>query len=86
MSGTNDHACAEGWHLDFKTGKEMRNHLLTIKGHVESVLPMLEEESTYCVDVLKQIKAVYPALKTEGTCVMDLRCSEKVNNHPQRVV
>ena len=39
------------------TGEDARRRLLSIKGHVEGILRMLEDDSVYCVDILKQIKA-----------------------------
>lgn len=44
--------------------------LRSIRGHVEGILRMLEEEPVYCVDVLKQIKAVDGAMKKVGGIVL----------------
>ena len=49
-------------HLDTGTNDDARRRLLSIKGHVEGILRMLEDDSIYCVDILKQIKAVDGAL------------------------
>ena len=49
--------------------------LRSIKGHVEGLLRMLEREDVYCVDVLKQIKAVNGALAKTGDMI--LRCHLK---------
>lgn len=49
-------------HLDPATREDARRRLLSIRGHVEGVLRMLEDESVYCVDALKQIKAIGGAL------------------------
>ncbi len=57
-------------HLDPKTREDARRRLLSIKGHVEGILRMLEDESVYCVDVLKQIKAVEGALDRVGDLVL----------------
>ncbi len=42
----------------------------SIKGHVDGVLRMLQDEKVYCVDVLKQIKAVTGALDKVGAIVL----------------
>ncbi len=63
-------ACAHALHLDAETREQARRRLLSIKGHVEGVLRMLEDESIYCVDALKQIKAVQGALDKVGTLVL----------------
>ncbi len=39
-------------------------------GHVEGILRMLEVESVYCVDALKQIKAVDGALDKVGELIL----------------
>ncbi|AEB12923.1 metal-sensitive transcriptional regulator [Marinithermus hydrothermalis] len=57
-------------HLDSKAREDARRRLLSIKGHVEGILRMLEDESVYCVDVLKQIKAVEGALDRVGDLVL----------------
>jgi DNA-binding FrmR family transcriptional regulator len=44
--------------------------MLTIKGHIDGILRMLQNEQVYCVDVLKQIKAVNGALDKVGTVVL----------------
>jgi DNA-binding FrmR family transcriptional regulator len=49
--------------LDGGTRKDVRNRLLSLRGHLDGVLKMLEsDQCPYCVDVLKQIKAVQGAL------------------------
>lgn len=56
-------------HLDPKVREDARRRLLSTKGHVEGILKMLEGEP-YCVDVLKQIKAVQGALDKVGEMVL----------------
>jgi len=51
----NPHDCL---HLDSETRKDASIRLKSAKGHLNGVLRMLEDESVYCVDVLKKIKAV----------------------------
>jgi hypothetical protein len=57
-----------GLRLDPATRESARRRLLSIKGHVEGVLRMCEDETIYCVDVLKQIKAVQGALWAGWCC------------------
>lgn len=49
-------------HLDTKTREDALLRLKSVRGHLEGVLRMLEDESVYCVDVLKQVKAIQGAL------------------------
>ena len=63
-------SCANALHLDAGTREQTRRRLLSIKGHVEGILRMLEDESIYCVDALKQIKAVQGALDKVGGLVL----------------
>ena len=51
-----------GMSLDNETRQDAHRRLLSVKGHVEGIIRMLESNETYCVDVLKQIKAVNGAL------------------------
>ncbi len=59
-----------GLRLDPATREEARRRLLSIRGHVEGVLRMLQDETVYCVDALKQIKAVTGALDKVGGLVL----------------
>jgi len=56
--------------LDASARTEAVRRLRSIRGHVEGVLRMLEDESVYCVDVLRQIKAVDGAMKKVGNIVL----------------
>lgn len=49
-------------HLDPRVREEAKRRLLSAKGHLEGILRMLEDPHVYCVDVLKQLKAVEGAL------------------------
>jgi DNA-binding FrmR family transcriptional regulator len=62
------HSCE--LHLDPDTRENARRRLLSVRGHVEGILRMLENESVYCVDVLKQIKAVDGALDKVGELIL----------------
>ncbi len=57
-------------HLDPAVREDARRRLLSIRGHVEGVLKMLEKEDVYCVDVLKQVRAVEGALTKVGDVVL----------------
>ena len=56
--------------LDPQTREDARRRLLSVRGHVEGILRMLESEHIYCVDVLKQIRAVEGALDKVGDLVL----------------
>lgn len=62
--------CCQALHLDPAVREDARRRLLSVKGHVEGVLRMLEDEKVYCVDVLKQLKAVEGALQKVGGQVL----------------
>lgn len=49
-------------HLDEDTRKDALLRLKSVRGHLEGILRMLEDENVYCVDVLKQVKAVQGGL------------------------
>lgn len=59
-----------GLRLDPAVREDARRRLLSVKGHVEGILRMLENEHVYCVDVLKQMKAVDGALNKIGDLVL----------------
>ncbi len=63
--------CGNGLRLDSAVREDARRRLLSVKGHVEGILRMLEDETVYCGDVLKQIKAVDGALDKIGTLVLE---------------
>lgn len=59
-----------GLHLEAGVREDARRRLLSIRGHIEGILRMLENEQIYCVDVLKQLKAVDGALAKTGELVL----------------
>ncbi|HWQ10011.1 MAG TPA: metal-sensitive transcriptional regulator [Holophaga sp.] len=65
-----DSCCGKGLRLDPGVRENARRRLLSVKGHVEGILRMLEDERVYCGDVLKQIKAVDGALDKIGNLVL----------------
>ena len=66
----NDDTPHEGLHVASATREDARRRLLSIKGHVEGILRMLDDEEAYCVDILKQIRAVDGALDKVGDLVL----------------
>ena len=70
--------CEHALLLDPGTREDARRRLLSIKGHVEGILRMLENESVYCVDALKQIKAVNGALEKVGGLVLKSHLKDHV--------
>ena len=62
--------CAGGLRLDPAVREDARRRLLSVRGHVEGILRMLADDSVYCVDVLKQLKAVDGALDKVGALVL----------------
>ena len=67
--GGGDHCCG-GLRLDPAAREDARRRLLSVRGHVEGILRMLEDERVYCVDVLKQLKAVAGGLDRVGGLVL----------------
>jgi len=65
-----EEGCCGGLRLDPAVREDARRRLLSVRGHVEGILRMLADESVYCVDVLKQLKAVDGALDKVGAMVL----------------
>lgn len=79
-----NHAQCHGLKLDSQTREDARRRLQSIKGHVEGILRMLEDERVYCVDALKQIKAVNGALDKVGGLVLRSHLRDHVVTAHQR--
>lgn len=62
------HCC--GLRLAPEAREDARRRLLSVRGHVEGILRMLENEEIYCVDVLKQMRAVDGALDKIGDLIL----------------
>jgi DNA-binding FrmR family transcriptional regulator len=71
-------------HLDAAARQKARQRLLSIKGHVEGILRMLDDESIYCVDALKQIKAVSGALDKVSVMILQSHLRDHVATAAQR--
>lgn len=76
--------CNGGLRLDASAREDARRRLLSIRGHVEGILRMLEDESIYCVDALKQIKAVQGALDKVGVLILRSHLKDHVVTAAQR--
>ena len=68
-----DKQCVHGEHtlcMPESSRKAARRRLAIARGHLESIQRMLEDPDVYCVDVLKQLKAVQGALAGTGEGVL----------------
>ena len=71
-------------HLDDATRKDAIVRLKSARGHLEGVLRMLEDENVYCVDVLKQVKAVQGALSKTNDKVLQAHIRDHVTTASKR--
>lgn len=71
-------------HLDHATRQEAARRLRSAKGHLEGVLRMLQDPDVYCVDVLKQVKAVQGALSRINDGVLRSHIRDHVVTAAQR--
>jgi len=62
--------CHQNLQLNPAIRAEAVARLRSIKGHVEGIIRMLEVDSAYCIDVLKQIRAVDGAVVKVGDIVL----------------
>ncbi len=77
-------SCAHGLRLDDATRAQARKRLLSVRGHVEGVMRMLDDESVYCVDALKQIKAINGALEKVGSLILQSHLRDHVVTAAER--
>ncbi len=70
--------------LDPSVRDAARQRLASIRGHIEGIVRMLEREDIYCVDVLRQIKAVDGALAKVGDAVLRSHLHHHVTNAQAR--
>lgn len=75
---------ADCLHLDPETRRDATLRLRSAKGHLEGVLRMLEDPDVYCVDVLKQVKAVQGALSKVGEKVLRSHIRDHVTTAADR--
>ncbi|MEM6428958.1 MAG: metal-sensitive transcriptional regulator [Deinococcota bacterium] len=78
---THDEGCL---HLDDNVRQDASLRLKSAKGHLEGILRMLDDPNIYCVDVLKQIKAVQGALNKVGDKVLRAHIRDHVATAAQR--
>ena len=73
MNHGNGHPHGKGTHLCMpaETRADAARRLAVAKGHLEGVLRMLEGGEVYCVDVMRQIKAVTGALDKARDVVLE---------------
>lgn len=64
--------------------KRARRRLSIARGHLESIISMLEWPDAYCVDVLRQIKAVQGALSGASEVVLRGHLEAHVASAAQR--
>lgn len=57
-------------HLDPDTRANAALRLKSVRGHVEGVQRMLDNENVYCVDVLKQLSAIQGAIRKVSEAVL----------------
>jgi DNA-binding FrmR family transcriptional regulator len=76
--------CHSGLRLDTSVREDARRRLLSVKGHVEGILRMLEDDRVYCVDVLKQVKAVDGALAKVANLVLQSHLQQHVATAHER--
>lgn len=56
--------------LDSTKKQELTNRLKSIEGHIRGIQRMIEDD-TYCMDILKQIKAVQQALERVSALTLE---------------
>ncbi|MEX0431598.1 metal-sensitive transcriptional regulator [Spiribacter insolitus] len=70
--------------LDPAVRDAARQRLASIRGHVEGIVRMLERDDVYCVDVLRQLKAVDGALSKVGDAVLRSHLHHHVTSARER--
>ena len=71
-------------HLDPAARQDATQRLRSAAGHLEGVLRMLDDPGVYCVDVLKQVKAVQGALSRVNELVLRSHIRDHVATAAQR--
>jgi len=61
---------AEKNKVDETRKAEIRNRLKSVEGHVRGIQRMVEEDA-YCIDIMKQIKAVQQALERVNALILE---------------
>lgn len=80
--------------LDKERKQDIQNRLKSVEGHIRGIQRMVDED-TYCMDILKQIKAVQQALERVSaitlenhlnTCVVTAIRSEDADEQERKVL
>lgn len=71
-------------HLDPETRRDASLRLKSARGHLDGVVRMLDDPEVYCVDVLKQIKAVQGALTRVNRAVLRAHVRDHVATASER--
>lgn len=79
---SDDHAAC--LHLDDVIRRDTQVRLKTVRGHVDGIVRMLDDDGVYCVDVLKQIKAVQGALRSANAAVLKAHVRDHVATASER--
>ncbi len=79
-----DTHATHGMHLDAQVRETALRRMKSVRGHLEGIVRMLGDESVYCVDVLKQIKAVEGALDRIGDMVLQSHLKHHVASAQDR--
>ncbi|MGQ0525996.1 MAG: metal-sensitive transcriptional regulator [Betaproteobacteria bacterium] len=64
--------------------KTVSQRLAIAKGHLESIINALQKHDVYCVDVLRQIKAVQGALEKAGQITLESHLRSHVATAAER--
>lgn len=75
---------AECKHLATDTRLDAALRLKSARGHLDGVVRMLEDPTVYCVDVLKQLKAVQGALAKVNEAVLRSHLKDHVVTASER--
>ncbi|MBW4700305.1 MAG: metal-sensitive transcriptional regulator [Aphanocapsa lilacina HA4352-LM1] len=65
VQGATHHLC-----MPAQSRQQAARRLAIAKGHLESIQKMLDDPEIYCIDVLRQLKAVQGALSRAGEVVL----------------
>lgn len=71
-------------HLDEATRNDASLRLKTARGHLDGIVRMLEDPGVYCVDVLKQVKAVQGGLTGVSSAVLRAHVRDHVATASER--
>jgi len=56
--------------LDKERKQDIQNRLKSVEGHIRGIQRMVDED-TYCMDILKQVKAVQQALERVSAMTLE---------------